>query len=62
MSRELEIVNQEVIDNRKQVNINRGTGLLNIVERPSELAATERAQRDSINNHIDQLSAENDVA
>ena len=62
MSKELEVVNQEVIENQKQVNVNRGTGLLNIVERPSELAATERAQRDSVDYHIGQLSAENDVA
>jgi len=63
-----EIDNQDVIEKRKHVNNNGGTGLLNIVEQKSELAAIERQQRDSIENHKDQLSAtelkeqEHDVA
>ena len=62
MPNEIETANQEVIEKRKPIKTNGGTGLLNIVERPSELAGTERPQRDSIDSHIGQLGTENDVA
>ena len=51
----------EVVCRRARVDVH-GRGLLNIVERSSGLAATERKPRDSIEDRIGQLGAENAAA
>jgi hypothetical protein len=52
----------DVVCRRARADAKGHGGLLNIVERKSGLAATERKARDSIENRIDQLGAENAAA